>query len=397
MVKAIIFQNINAMRNEMEVREEILNLQTELEEIINTGEAEARELGENETNRMAEIRGQIDTLKEELGSIEEENRKLAETKNKKQIKNKMEKNVRLFDLIKEVVNGNVSEEHRDFVMGNQINYRDDIQATVDEHGKENIPTDKMRLDVAIRNASVLNKIGATWFGNAVGDIRLPKYSGSQVYWADSENADAEDGAGQFEEVTLSPKRLTAYITISRQFLAQSPEDAEGILIADLAAAIAEKFDQTVFGDEDGSDAQPAGLFADGAAYLQPASALDDIAFDNVLALEEAVEEKNGTEFIFVADPKVKYALRGTQMASGLQFVWDRGEIDGRKAVVSNSVVEGGLLCFDPRDLAVAIWNNQMVITVDPYSLAGKNQIKVTVNFLCDAALKGDRISGVVFE
>ena len=381
----------------MEVREEILNLQTELEGIINTGEAEARELGENETSRMAEIRGQIDTLKEELGSIEEENRKLAETKNKKQIKNKMEKNVRLFDLLKEVVNGNVSEEHRDFVMGNQINYRDDIQATVDEHGKENIPTDKMRLDVAIRNASVLNKIGATWFGNAVGDIRLPKYSGSQVYWADAENSEAEDGAGTFQEITLSPKRLTAYITISRQFLAQSPEDAEAILIADLAAAIAEKFDQTVFGSEEGTDAQPAGLFYADNDYMLDPSALDDISFDNVLALEEAVEEHNGTEFIFVADPKVKYALRGTQMASGLQFVWERGEIDGRKAVVSNSVEEGGLLCFDPRDLAVAIWNNQMVITVDPYSLAGKNQIKVTVNFLCDAALKGDRISGVVFE
>jgi hypothetical protein len=39
----------------------------------------------------------------------------------------------------------------------------------------------------------------------------------------------------------------------------------------------------------------------------------------------------------------------------------------------------------------------MVITVDPYTLAGKNQIKVTVNYLCDAALKGDRISAAKFE
>ena len=85
------------------------------------------------------------------------------------------------------------------------------------------------------------------------------------------------------------------------------------------------------------------------------------------------------------------------MASGLQFVWENGELDGRKAVVSNSVEEGGLLVFDPRDLAVATWDNDMVITVDPYTLAGKNQIKVTVNYLCDAALKGDRISGAVFE
>lgn len=382
---------------ELEIRERILNLQTELENVIANGETEQRELTEEETSKMVSLRNDIDEAKAELAKIEEENRKIAETKNnKKQITNKM-KEVRLFDLIKGVVEGNITDEQRAYVNGNQINFRADIQATVDEHGIENVPEEKKRLDVAIRNASVLNKIGATWFGNAVGNIRLPKYSGSQVFWADSENADAADGAGTFEEVTLSPKRLTAYITISRQFLAQSPEDAESILINDLAAAIAEKFDMTVFGDEAGTDAQPAGLFANGAAYLQPASALDDIAFDNVLALEEAVEEKNGTEFIFVTDPKLKYALRGTQMASGLQFVWQNGEIDGRKAVVSNSVVEGGIACLDPRDLAVAVWDNEMVITVDPYTLAGKNQIKVTVNYLCDAALKGDRISAAKFE
>lgn len=384
------------MRNENEVREDILNLQTELESIINTGEAEARELGETETSRMAEIRGQIDTLKEELGSIEEENRKLAETKNKNK-HNKEMKEVRLFDLIKGVVENNITEEQRAYVNGNQINLRADIQATTAEHGEENVPEDKKRLELAIRNASVLNRVGATWFGNAVGNIRIPKYSGSNVYWADSENADAEDGAGVFTEVELSPKRLTAYITISRQFLAQSPEDAEGILIADLADAIAEKLDMTVFGCESGSTATPAGLLYEGNDYMITGKTLADMSFEDVLGFEEAVEEKNGTNFIFVTDPKVKYALRGTQMASGLQFVWENGEIDGRKAVVSNSVCEGGLICFDPRDLAVATWDNDMVITVDPYTLAGKNQIKVTVNYLVDAKLKGDRISAATFE
>jgi hypothetical protein len=66
-------------------------------------------------------------------------------------------------------------------------------------------------------------------------------------------------------------------------------------------------------------------------------------------------------------------------------------------VVSNSVVEAGLLCFDPKDLAVATWDNDMFITVDPYTLAGKNQIKITVNYLVDATLKGDRISATVFD
>ena len=114
-------------------------------------------------------------------------------------------------------------------------------------------------------------------------------------------------------------------------------------------------------------------------------------------MENAVEEKNGTDFVFVTSPNVKYALRGTQMANGLNFVWQNGEIDGRKSVVSNSVAKGGLLCFDARDLACATWDNEMVITIDPYTLAGKNQIKIVVNYLFDSALKGDRISAELFS
>lgn len=378
--------------NILEMKEQRISLQDELKSIIENGEAEKRELNEDETSKLAELRTKIDELNAE---IENEERKNIEVKNNSTNKEKKMKEVRLFDLIKGVVNNNLTDEQRQFVNGNEINYRAPIQATATGMGEENVPEYKAPLEVAIRNASVLNKVGATWFSNAVGDIRIPKYDGSNVFWADSENADAPDGASGFTEVTLSPKRLTAYITISRQFLAQSPEDAEAILVNDLAAAIGEKIDMTVFGTSSGSTAQPAGLFS--GDYISTGSDLTAVTFQDVLGLEEQVEEHNGTNFMFVADPSVKYALRGTQLASGLQFVWQGGEIDGRTAVVSNSVAKGGLLCFDPRDLACASWDNGMNIIVDPYTLAGKNQIKVTVNYLFDSVLKGDRISGAIFE
>lgn len=379
--------------NILEMKEQRISLQDELKSIIENGEAEKRELNEDETSKLAELRTKIDELNAE---IENEERKNIEVKNNStNTEKKMEKNVRLFDLIKEVVNNNVTDEHRSYINGNEISFRAAIQATTTGHGEENVPVEKQPLEVAIRNASVLNKVGAQWFPSAVGDIKLVKYQGSNVFWADSENADAPDGASGFTEVTLSPKRLTAYITISRQFLAQSPEDAEAILVNDLARAIGEKIDKTVFGVSSGSTAEPAGLFS--GDYISTGSDLTAVTFQDVLGLEEAVEEKNGTDFMFVADPSVKYALRGTQLASGLQFVWQNGEIDGRTAVVSNSVAKGGLLCFDPRDLCCATWDNGLNIIVDPFSLAGKNQIKVTVNYLFDSTLKGDRISGAIFE
>ena len=383
------------MRTEIEVREEMLNLSTELEGIISTGESEKRELVDTETARMAEIREQMNTLENELKEIEEENRRIAQTQNKNKTTKTERKMVKLFDLVKEVVNGNVSDEHRSFVNGNSINYRATIQATATGMGEENVPEDKSPLELAIRNASVLDKLGVRWFGNAVGDISIPKYHGSNVKWADSENASAEDGASAFTETILRPKRVTAYIDISRQFLAQSSTDAESLLISDLARAISEKIDMTIFGAGSGSTSQPAGLFS--GDYVETGTSLAALTFSDVLDLEANVEAHNGTDFVFVADPKVKYALRGTQMANGLQFVWMNGEIDGRKAVVSNSVNAKSLLCFDPRDLACASWDNQMVITVDPYTLATQNKVRVTVNYLFDAALSGDRISAAIYE
>lgn len=385
------------MKSELEIRELLINLRSELEGIMTNGRAEQRELNTEETNRMAEIRSEIEEAEKELQTIEENNRKLAnDNNNKKTINSKMEKKqLRLFELIKEVSNGNVSDEHRAYVEGNTIKTRAAIQATATGMGEENVPEQKSALELAIRNATVLDKLGVTWFGSAVGNISIPKYHGSNVEWAASENAQAADGASAFTETILSPKRLTAYIDISRQFLAQSPEDAEGILIADLARAIAEKIDMTVFGAGSGSTSEPAGLFS--GDYIQSGTSLGSITFDDVLDLEAEVEAHNGTEFVFVADPKVKYALRGTQMASGLQFVWDGGEIDGRKAVVSNSVNAKSLLVFDPRDLACASWDNDMVITVDPYTRATYNQIRVTVNYLFDAKLKGDRIAGEIYS
>lgn len=377
-------------KNILELQEERMNLQNELTTLIN--DSETRSLEETETSRLAEIRTQIDTIDEEIKGIEEENRKLAkENKNNTENKKETKMEVRLFDLIKGVAEGNLTDEMRAYVNGNKISYRA-INVSNATQGQENVPEDKKSLDIAIRNASVLNKIGATWFSNAVGDISIPKYAGSTCGWK-GELAAADNGEGAFSEVNLTPKRLTAYIDISKTFLAQDANSAEALLIADLAKAISEKLDKTVFGADSGTTERPEGLFYSGAIT---GTSLTSVDYDDVLALESAVEEKNGTDFIFIANPKVKYQLKGTQMASGLNMVFANGEIDGYKAVISNSVANKGVICMDPRDLAVATWSG-IEITVDTVSQALENKVRIVVNYLVDAKLRGDRIAKELFS
>ena len=381
---------------ELELREQVITLKEELQSIIANGETEQRELDENENSRLAELRNQIDAAEAEISKIQEENRNLA---NNKEVKTNKKMEVRLYDLIRKVGLGEaLADEERQYVKGQKISFRSStnpIQAQGNAGtGIENVPEDKKSLDVAIRNASVLRRLGCTWFGNAVGDISIPKYSGSNVGWK-GEIETADNGEGTFSEVILQPKRLTAVVRISKTFLAQDSNDAEAILIRDLAEAVAEKLDMTVFGAESGTTDRPAGLFYDND-YTTTGGTLADVAYDDVLNLELGVEEKNGTNFIFVASPNVKYALKGTQMASGLQMVYAGGEIDGYKAVVSNSVEKGGIIALDPRDLAVATWNG-VEVTVDPYTLAADNQIRLVVNYYVDAKLRGDRIAAALYE
>lgn len=377
---------------ELELREKVITLKEQLSTVIANGEQEKRELTGEETDKLAELRKQIDEAEAELSRIEEENRNIKEN-NQEKTQHTM-KEVRLYDLIKGVaLDENLTEEQRQFVSGKKINFRTDIQAKVATAGQENVPEYKADLDVAIRNASVLSRLGARWFGNAVGDISIPRYAGSQVGWK-GEIEKADNGEGAFSETILTPHRLTAVLHVSKTFLAQDSNDAESILIRDLADAIAEKFDATVFGADSGTTNIPAGLFYD-SGYTSTGS-LSGITYDDVLDLELGVEEHNGTNFVFVANPKVKYALKGTQMASGLAMVYGNGEIDGYKAIVSNSVVDGGLMAIDPRDLAVATWSG-IEITVDNVTRAEYNEIRLVVNYLCDAKLRGDRISACVFE
>ena len=385
------------MKNSLELKEERMNLSEELTNIVNG--AETRELEDAENSRLAEIRSRIDEIDAELEAIEKENRQIeinnANNTNLNTKETMENKQIRLYDVIKAVVNGNVTDEMRGFVQGSKINFRSDIQAQgTAGTGVEAIPEDKKDLMVAIRNASVLNKLGCTWFGNAVGDISIPRYSGSVCGWK-GEIEKADNGEGTFDEVLLQPKRLTAVLNVSKLFLAQTSEDAEAILIRDLADSISEKFDSTIFSADSGTTTRPEGLFYN-TGYTATGETLSGVSYQDVLDLEYGVEKHNGTDFVFVANPRVKYHLKGTQQGCCLSMVYNNNEIDGHKAIVSNSVVDGGLMAIAPRDLAVAVWNN-LEITVDNTSRAEYGEVRLIVNFYCDAKLRGDRVAAAVFS
>lgn len=389
------------MKNILELKEESLNLRNQLASLIANGQAEKRELNEEETTQIAELRSQIDNVNAQIEAIEAENRNIEKHNN---TDNKEIRTMSLVKMINAVIeNRNFSEDEiksmaearADFQKSGistkgQIVYRS-IAATAEGAGKETVAEDKWNLEVAVRNNLVATKMGADFVGGLVGDVSIPQYAGSTVKWK-GEVAAADDATGEFTEVTLAPKRLTAVLDVSKQFLLQNSEDVEAILIRDLAAAVAEKLDTTIFGAGAGDANTPAGLFKG----VEAEKAIADMTYDDVLDLELAVEEANGSNYMFLVNPKVKFALKGTQMANGLQMVFDKGEIDGYKTISSNSVADKGIICMDPRELVIGQWGGYD-ITVDNFTKAVDGQVRLVINCYFDAKLRGNKVAKALFN
>jgi len=221
----------------------------------------------------------------------------------------------------------------------------DITATGVGAGIENVGETKLNILEPLRANLSLVSAGAQILSNLVGDVSIPNYAGSNVAWK-GETVAATDGAGEWGEVILKPKRLTASIAISNQFLAQDSNDAEGMLQRDIMNAISEKLEQTILGNGAKSDTMPAGVFA-GVTGSTAAT------YASVTALEAALEDLNVKNYSFIVNPKAKFAYKGTKINEG-KMVFDGNTIDGIPAYSTSAVYGKGVICADFRDLVIGI-------------------------------------------
>lgn len=254
-----------------------------------------------------------------------------------------------------------------------------IVATVQTQGEEIVATDKLNILEPLRGESILSKCGATFLTGLIGNISIPAYSGSTAAWK-GEMVSADDGKGSFSTVELAPKRLTAYIDISKQFLVQDSVGAEDMLRRDIVNAIISKLEQTVFGDAAGTTDKPAGLLYNAEeanpSYIQ---ACED---------EATITDYRG-EKVYVMSPSAKAAFKTTTISgskSDLRLLMQDNEVNGYRVVSSSNVADGGYLYGDFSELVVAQWG-AIDIVVDPYTLATKNAVRLVVNCFFDAKLR----------
>lgn len=413
--------------NSVEIKDKKNQLKRRAQEIIDTCKREVRDMTDDETSEIDSIKEQIKDLNQQLTELEEKIKNLRfddededekvdeptedkptenETENEpsaynetdddnkedKTNKRNMKKRFSLVRSIRNIVNNSAMNDVDAAVIaeGNKearkagINFQGQIQlpsqraaVTVTAEGEDVVATDLFDILKPLRAKNVLSQAGAKFMSGLVGNVQVPVMSKSNVTW-EGETTTAKDGAGTFSHVTLSPKRLTAFVDISKQMIAQDSVDVESAIREDLVNAINSKLEETVLGSAAGTATQPAGIFF----TIKPTAVAD---FAALVDKEATVEDANVIgECKYILSNKAKAALRS--MAKGTkstQLVYENGTVDGTVALNTSNVAGKNYVYGDFSNLAIGSWGG-VDLTVDPYTKAADGMIRIVVNMYVDA-------------
>lgn len=402
------------MMNSVEILDKKSQLKNRCKEIVSLCKAEIREMTEDEKQEFDSNKEEIKKLNDELDELkkrlaeyddeipedEEKEEDKEENKSNKNKRSTMEKKYQ-FSLLKAikdvaehrsldpvsqaVVNAGAEEMRkagRPITGEIQLPLNERSVVTVTSEHDDVVQTDFMDLLGPLRAKNVLVQAGAKYLTGLSNDVQVPIMSANQVGWA-GEIETASDSSIAFTSVTLQPKRLTAYIDISKQFLIQTDSiGAEEMIRQDLIAAINDKLEKTILGYEDGSTTKPAGMFYDPSTN----SNITNVStFKGVCELEANLEDANVIgQPVYVMSNKAKAVVRSMDKGGKhTELVYENGELDGTYVYTTSNVPNKLAIYGDFNNLVIGQWGS-LDLTIDSITQVINGKVRITVTAWFDA-------------
>ena len=219
--------------------------------------------------------------------------------------------------------------------------------SVASEGVDVVATDLYDIIEPLRAKNVLLNAGAKFYTGLSNNVQLPVMTGANVGWA-GEVGEAADGGTSFGNVQLTPKRLTAFVDISKMLLAQDSIGVENAIRMDLINAINSKLEATILGKEAKTADKPAGMFNG----KTPTKVTD---FEGLVGLEALVEEKNVLgDIAYIASPSAKASFRNMMKGSKgtAQLAYIDSSLDGTPVYSTSNVAAKQFIVGDFSNLAI---------------------------------------------
>ena len=379
--------------NSVQIKSAISKAQTRAKEIVELCKTEVREMTDDEEKEFNSLREEIDDKKEELAALE---KKLAEydeelpkedeeekscDEEEKEEKNKRNKTMRK-SLVKEI--RSAIENNKKSIV---VNAEKRAQTVTGEGGVHDavIETEIDGILEPLYANSVLAQLGCRFYsGLPHGDVQIPIMGKNSVGWQ-SEIGPASATQNEFTTKKLSPKRLTAYIDISKQLLAQDTIGVENAIRRDIVNALNDKLQETILGTADKTDNKPAGIFYD-VTYTNVETYKDLCEFESTL--DDA--NINGQRKYLLGNG-AKAILRSTiKGTNNTGMIMENNSVDGTPALSTSNVCGGAsgknnFVYGDFNYLAIGSWGD-VELVIDNYTQAVNGCVRLIINAFFDAVI-----------
>ena len=286
-----------------------------------------------------------------------------------------------------------------------IHSRADLKASVDAAGGYTVATEMQGLIPTLRNNMASVGAGAKLLTGLSGDVAFPRRATDSAATWRSEGGLSTQSDPTYEQVTLTPKRLTTHTEFTHQLLRQSSIDVEAEVRDTLFYAVANALETAVYSGS-GSSNQPTGILnTSGVNDGDHGSNGTILSWDNVVGLETMVATDNGmaAKMAYITNAtaagKMKTTLKSTYQGG---YIWEmftpltKGMVNGYDAYItnniSNSITRGtnsncsALVFGDWSQLLIGQFGAVDLI-VNPYSLDTYGEIRVVVAGYYDIAVK----------
>jgi HK97 family phage major capsid protein len=282
--------------------------------------------------------------------------------------------------------------------------RDFNVGTATEAG--NLVATDLRSDLyvdALRNNMVMGGLGVRYLAGLTGSIDLPRKSTPTTIGSATEIGSASEGAPVTAKVTLSPKRATAYVEVSKQALIQSAMSLESMLRDDLIMGAAVHIENQCINGT-GTAPQMTGIrYTSGIGTHAQGTNGGAVDWAAIVGLETACANNNAEPDRlagYLVNTKVRGKAKQVQKATNLPFIWDNGAqpLNGYRAAVSNNVpsnlTKGTSTTVCSASFFSSDWSMGVIglfgapdVTVDPYTKADTGQVKITLNQFADFGIR----------
>lgn len=257
----------------------------------------------------------------------------------------------------------------------------------------------MYTDALRENAVYANVPGINTYTGLQGDMKLPVTAKQTLAWASAENSAAADGGANFGKATLEPNRLTGYVDISNRVITQNGTAAMNAVMKDLGRSEAALINTAMFATTSVTNA-PASLaatsgvltFTEEASYTYGASVPKDLL--SALRVVANDHGLTGNHSYVLSTELIKDLLAGVNVAGITPTItaggYNQYTINGMSTFFTTGATKsagtsGDGLFGDFSKVHFGRWGG-LNILVDPFTVAGNDQIRLVVNSNVDWAL-----------